>query len=116
MDAGGKIRTVVGTGKKGASGDGGDARTATLNGPKHLCIDRDGSVLIADSDNHCVRRYVPATGTIERVAGTGKSGSAGLGGPPEQAELNQPHGVTVRADGTLFIADSSNDRVLKVEK
>jgi DNA-binding beta-propeller fold protein YncE len=116
VDAAGHVRTVAGTGKPGLSGDGGDARLATLKSPKHLCIDRDGSVLIADSDNHCVRRYVPATGMIERVAGTGKPGSAGLGGPPEKAELNQPHGVTVRADGTLFIADSSNNRVLRIEK
>jgi hypothetical protein len=49
-----------------------------------------------------------------RVAGTGKKGSAGVGGPPEQVELNQPHGVTLHADGTLYITDSSNHRVLKI--
>src|SRR5207247_8607588 len=47
VDSQGKIRTIAGTGEKGASGDGGDALNATMNGPKHLCIDRDGSVLIA---------------------------------------------------------------------
>jgi DNA-binding beta-propeller fold protein YncE len=110
----GRIRTVAGTGKAGFAGDGGPARAAQLNGPKHLCIDREGNVLIADTENHCVRKYLPRTGTIERVAGTGKKGAAGLGGPPEQAELSQPHGVTVRRDGTLYIADSSNNRVLKI--
>jgi sugar lactone lactonase YvrE len=110
----GRIRTVVGTGEKGFSGDGGESRQAKLNGPKHLCIDRDGNVIIADTENHCIRKYLPKTGTIVRVAGTGKKGTAGLGGPPEQAELNQPHGVTVHRDGTLYIADSSNNRVLKI--
>lgn len=116
VDPAGKIRTVAGTGQKGFSGDGGDARQALLNGPKHLCIDHDGSVLIADTENHVIRRYLPKEGKIVRVAGTGKKGTAGLGGPPEKAELNQPHGVTVHPSGTIYITDSSNNRVLKIEK
>jgi sugar lactone lactonase YvrE len=115
-DSGGKIRTVAGTGRAGSAGDGGDARKATLNGPKHLCIDRDGSVVIADTENHLIRRYLPDTGKIVRVAGTGKKGTAGVGGPPKQAELSQPHGVFVHPSGELYIADSSNNRVLKIER
>jgi len=114
VSADGRIRTVVGTGKKGHTSDGGPAKQATLAGPKHLCVDRAGDVIIADSDNHCVRKYSPKTGTIVRVAGTGKVGKGGIGGPPEQVELNQPHGVTLAADGTLYICDSMNDRVLKI--
>ena len=111
----GKIRTVVNaTGRKGNSGDGGDARAAALNGPKHLCIDRDDNVIIADAENHLIRKYVPATGKILRVAGTGRKGTAGLGGPPDQCELNRPHGVTVHRDGTLYITDSYNPRILKI--
>lgn len=111
----GRIRTVVGTGKKGLSGDGGPGKEATLAGPKHLCVDRDGDVIIADSDNHCVRKYSPKTGVIVRLAGTGKVGKDGIGGPPERAQLNQPHGVTLSSvDGSLFICDSMNDRVLKI--
>jgi DNA-binding beta-propeller fold protein YncE len=113
VDPAGKIRTVVGTGKPGDGGDGGDARRATLNGPKHLCIDREGNVLIADTENHLIRKYLPAEGKLVRVAGTGKKGTAGLGGDPLGAELNQPHGVYVDPSGTLYIADSSNNRVLK---
>ena len=113
----GKIRTVVNrSGKKGADGDGGDALAATMSGPKHLCIDRDDTVLIADAENHLIRRYVPATGKVLRVAGTGKKGTAGLDGPPEQCELNRPHGVTVHRDGTLYITDSYNNRILKIVK
>ena len=114
VDPAGKIRTVAGTGKAGNTGDGGDALLATLNGPKHLCLDRDGSVLIADAENHVIRRYTPKDGRIVRVAGTGKAGSAGVGGDPLACELRRPHGVTVHRDGTLFITDSYNDRVLKI--
>src|SRR5262249_54250955 len=57
VDSSGKIRTVAGTGKQGATGDGGDALKATFNGPKHLCIDKDGGVLIADTENHLIRKY-----------------------------------------------------------
>jgi hypothetical protein len=113
VDAGGRIRTVAGTGKAGASGDGGDARRATLNEPKHLCIDKDGAVIIADTDNHVIRKYLPRRGTIVGVAGTGTKGSAGVGGPPEEAELNQPHGVHIGPGGDLYIADSGNHRLGK---
>jgi DNA-binding beta-propeller fold protein YncE len=116
VDSAGKIRTVVGTGKPGHAGDGGDARQATLNGPKHLCIDREGNVLLADTENHLIRKYLPAEGKIVRVAGTGRKGTAGLGGDPLEAELNQPHGVFMDPAGTLYIADSSNNRVLKLTR
>jgi DNA-binding beta-propeller fold protein YncE len=116
VDAKGRIRTVVGTGKPGATGDDGDAKQATLNGPKHLCIDRDGNVLIADTENHLIRKYFPAAEKIVRIAGAGKKGNAGLGGPPLQAELAQPHGVYVHPNGDIYIADSSNDRILRIQK
>ncbi len=118
VDSSGHVRTVVNaSGKKGAAGDGGPALEATMNGPKHLCIDLDDSVLIADAENHLVRRYVPATGKIERIAGTGVKGSAGLGGPPLQCQLARPHGVTVHPQtGEIYITDSYNNRVLKIVK
>ena len=114
VDAAGKIRTVAGNGKPGLSGDGGPALDATMNGPKHLCLDRDGSVIIADAENQVVRRYDPKTGKITRVAGTGKKGTAGLGGDPISCELARPHGVTIAPDGTLYITDSYNNRVLRI--
>jgi DNA-binding beta-propeller fold protein YncE len=112
----GRIRTVVNaSGKKGGEGDGGPALEATMNGPKHLCVDLDDSVIIADAEAHLVRRYVPATGKIERIAGTGKQGSAGVGGDPKQCQLARPHGVTIHPQsGELFITDSYNNRVLKI--
>lgn len=111
----GRIRTVVNvSGEKGAGGDGGDARAARLNGPKHLCVDLDDNVIIADAENNLVRKYVPATAKILRVAGTGKAGDAGVGGPPTECDVHRPHGVAVDREGTLFIADSYNHRVLKI--
>jgi sugar lactone lactonase YvrE len=116
VDAQGRIQTVAGTGKAGLSGDGGTALAATFNGPKHACLDRDGTVLIADAENHVIRRFDPKTNTILRVAGTGKKGAAGLGGDPLACELNRPHGVTIGPDGLLYITDSYNDRILRIAK
>ncbi len=117
VDAAGRIRTVAGVGTPGAAGAGGKALLAQLNGPKHLCIDRDGSVLIADTENHRILRYVPGDETLVVVAGTGKRGAAGLGGDPRRAELNQPHGVIVHPQtGEIYISDASNARVVKIVK
>jgi DNA-binding beta-propeller fold protein YncE len=116
VDRAGKIRTIAGTGQPGPAGDDGPAIKATLRGPKHLCLDREENVIVADTDNHVIRKYLPKEGKLVRVAGTGKMGSAGVGGPPEKVELNQPHGVYVDAKGTLYIVDSLNDRVLKIAR
>ena len=115
VDKDGRIRTVAGTGKAGPpAGDGGPALEATLNGPKHLCIDLEDNVLIADTENHVIRKFTPRDGRIVRIAGTGKKGQAGVGGPPEQVELHQPHGVHVHPTEGLFIVDSANNRVLRL--
>jgi sugar lactone lactonase YvrE len=116
VDRTGKIRTIVGTGKPGPSVADSPALEATLRGPKHLCLDRQGNVIIADTDNHCIRKYLIHDGRLLRIAGTGDKGNAGLGGPPEKLELNQPHGVYVSPAGVLYIVDSWNDRVLKIVK
>jgi DNA-binding beta-propeller fold protein YncE len=115
VDRTGKIRTLAGTGQAGDSGDGGDARQARMNGPKHLCVSPDGDVLIADTENHRVRVFNPTTGIIDTLAGTGRKGASGLGGSAKEAELSQPHGVTIGPGGFVYISDSSNDRILKME-
>lgn len=113
VDAKGAIRTVAGTGKGGMGT--GKALEAAMNGPKHVSIDRDGSVLIADTENHRIIRFSPKDGTLTAVAGTGKKGTAGVGGDPLKAEFNQPHGVIVHPKtGDIYISDASNGRVLKI--
>lgn len=109
----GKIRTVAGTGQKGFSGDGGPALQARLDGAKYLWIDPAGDLLIADTNNHSIRKYVVRDGTIHRIAGTGKKGRGEPGRSATDVALNEPHGVAVGPDGTLYIADSMNGRVLK---
>jgi len=113
VDTAGKIRTVAGTGRKGSRGDGGDALRAEMNGPKHLYPDLQDNILIADAENHLVRKYIPATGQILRVAGTGSKGAT-LDPDPLRTELNRPHGVYVHRDGVIYIVDSYNNRVLKI--
>lgn len=116
VDAGGKIRKVAGTGKAGNTGDGGDALKATLNGPKHLCVDRDDNVIIADTANHVIRKYTPQDGKIVRLAGTGKKGDSASGGEPLRVAFNEPHGVFFDGNGALYIVDSMNHRVFRWHK
>ncbi len=110
----GKVRTVVNAGgKKGYGGDGADGREALMNGPKYVAMDKEGNVLICDTENHCVRRYFPETGKIELVAGSpGKAGDQ-VGATFLKTGLRRPHGVRIGPDGMLYIADTYNNRVLR---
>ncbi len=112
----GKIRTVAGTGKAGNELGGGDPKKAQMNGPKHLCVDLEDNVLIADSANHRVLKFWPRDGKIAVLAGTGKKGDSGKGGPALEVNMNEPHGVFVHPSGTVYIADSMNNRVFRLEK
>jgi DNA-binding beta-propeller fold protein YncE len=121
----GTIVTVVGTGRVGFSGDGGPATQATLHYPFGLSFDAAGNLFIADWGNYRVRKVSP-DGIITTVAGTGKPGFSGEGGPAASADLRGPLGVAVDPRGNLWISDSAyasglkndnlplNERVLKI--
>lgn len=164
------IDTVAGNGEPGYAGDGGPAEAASLNEPKGLCVDREGNLYIADSENHVVRRVDRARGVITTVAGVCASGTTepiplqaatdvpveeeedpfadasadntkaysqvtdlsgtvryvtggrlsierelGDGGPACQGRLNFPSAVAVDRFGNLYIADTMNHRVRKVD-
>jgi len=109
---GGIITTIAGTGTAGFAGDGGQATSAQLNIPGGVAVDAQGNVYIADEDNHRVRKI--SGGIITTVAGNGVAGYSGDGGQATSAQLNFPHGVTVDAQGNVFIVDTSNNRVRKV--
>jgi hypothetical protein len=95
----------------------GPALAARLRGPKHISVDGRDDVLISDTENHVIRRYSPRDGTIRRVAGTGEKGAAGLGGPPEACQLDRPHGAVVQpGTGVLYVSDSENHRVIRIER
>lgn len=111
--ADGAITTLAGTGVSGYSGDGGPAVKAELNQPSGIAVDSSGAVFIADSNNHRIRK-VATDGTITTIAGTGCCYS-GDGGPATSAQLNSPHGLFMDASSNLFIADSGNNRIRKVD-
>lgn len=113
VDTKGRIRTVVNSaGNKGYSGDGGLAIEAKMNGPKHLAIDPTNRVIIADAENHVIRRYDPNTGLIELLAGLPEHRGSTLTDDPLTSQLARPHGTRVKG-GWLYIADSYNNRVLR---
>ena len=114
VSAVGTITTVAGTGTAGYAGDNGAATAAQLNRPNGCALDGAGNLYIADTGNNVVRRVANATGLITTVAGTGSAGFTGEGAPPILAELNQPYGVALDAAGNLYISDTKNQRVRKV--
>ena len=110
VDAGGTMSTFAGTGERGYSGDGGPALAATWGAPKALRCDRQGHLLVVDTENHAIRRIDAVTGVVTTVAG-GQHGGHGDGGPATAAGLDRPHGCCVDAQGNVYIADSNNHRV-----
>lgn len=109
----GQVRTVVNaSGKSGYGGDDGPGREALLAGPKYVSLDRAGRVLIADTENHCIRRYDPRSGRIRLIAGIPGRMGAGVGSDLASTHLARPHGCCIGPDGRLVIADSDNDRIL----
>jgi uncharacterized repeat protein (TIGR01451 family) len=111
--ADGTITTVAGNGTAGYSGDGGPATGAKLSSPSAANGDASGTLYIADAGNNVVRKVSP-NGTITTVAGNGKVGYSGDGGPAVAAELNDPVSVAPDAFGNLYISDSRNNAVRKV--
>jgi streptogramin lyase len=111
----GVIRTVAGTGVPGFSGDGGPATAAQLNRPRFVVPTSDGALLVADTDNHRIRRVDPS-GIITTVAGTGVGGSAGDGGPASNAQLDDPRGLAVDHDGALYVADAVANRLRRIDR
>lgn len=109
----GRIITVAGRGRDGYSGDGGPGVEAALNWPTALELDLEGNLLIADTRNHVVRKLAP-DGTITTVAGNGETGFGGDGGPATAAQLDQPNGLAIAPNGTLYIADRGNARIRRV--
>lgn len=113
IDTSGIITTVVGTGIKGYSGDGGLAKNAELYYPVGLHFDNFDNLYIADDGNHVIRKVSPS-GIISTIAGNGTSGFSGDGGIATDAQLNLPTGVTTDQFGNVYIADYFNHRIRKV--
>jgi streptogramin lyase len=113
--ADGTITTVAGCGRKGYSGDGGPATKAELFEPYEVRFDRGGHLFFVEMRNNIVRRVDARTHTISTVAGSGKAGFCGDGGPATKAEMRSPHSIQFGPDGTLYICDIGNHRIRKVD-
>lgn len=108
----GIVDRVAGT-RPGYEGDGGPALEARFRRPTQMSLGADGSLFVADTYNHVIRRIDPE-GIIETVVGTGDAGFEGDGGPATSAQLRNPGGVAVDADGTLYVADTRNHRIRRI--
>jgi sugar lactone lactonase YvrE len=116
IDTSGIITTVAGTGTSGFSGDGGPATAARLYSPTDICFDINGNMIIADRDNHAIRR-INSSGIIERIAGIGgflNYGFTGDGGAATAAKLNKPQSVSVDSAGNIYFSDYSNKRIRSI--
>ncbi|MBX3469258.1 MAG: hypothetical protein KF878_20480 [Planctomycetes bacterium] len=105
---------VAGTGVYGFNGDGLAATETQLDRPHGIAFDAAGNLLIADTENHRVRRVDAVTGVVTTVAGTGAYGFSGDGGPATGAALARPADLAVGPTGDLFVVDLDNRRVRRV--
>jgi uncharacterized protein (TIGR03437 family) len=112
VNTSGIISTYAGT-TQGFSGDGGQATQAAMNNPTAAAVDASGNLYVSDQVNQRIRR-IDTAGTITTVAGTGSASYSGDGGAATSASLNNPGGIVLDSSGTLFIVDSTNNRVRKV--
>lgn len=95
-------------------GDNATASASVLTFPRGVALDEQGNLYIADTIDNRIRKVDHSTRVITTVAGTGKPGFSGDGGPPEGAELNAPQGLAVARDGTLYISDTGNQRIRRI--
>ncbi len=113
----GVITTIAGTGATGYTGDGGQATAANIHSPLGINLDTSGNVFFGDTNYNVIRKITVSTGIISTVAGTGST-SGGYNGDNLQgtsATLNTPYDVVLDGSGNLYISDSSNHRIRKVD-
>src|SRR6266566_5637939 len=125
VDTAGKIRVVAGSGVENFNGNGGPAKNASLdmgvdNVPNGIAVDRNGNIFFVDKFNNQIRRVDASTGAITTFAGSGTGGYSsggygGDGGPATSASLNLPGEIAFDTNGNLFIADSQNGRIRRVD-
>ena len=115
--AGGNIVNVAGTpGTQGSSGDGGAATSARLRSPGDVALDNAGNIYIADTGNCKIRKVDAVTSFISTYAGTGTCGYNGNGGSATSTRLNRPRQLAFDSAGNLYVADTSNNRIRRIDK
>lgn len=108
------IDTLVGAGVYGYGGDNDLASTALVANPYSIAMDEQGNIFVSDSGNHRIRR-VDSQGIIRTIAGTGRAGFSGDGGPATGAELRTPRGIHLDSHGTLYVVDAGNHRIRVID-
>jgi len=109
------ISTVAGAGSQGSQGDGGEPTTALLNLPSAVWSDTLGALFIADTGNNRIRRINAARDSITTFAGTGSAAFSGDNADAFSAALNAPGGVFVDSTGTVYVADTGNHRIRRID-
>lgn len=115
LTAPGGVQNLAGDGTKGHAGDGGPAAKARLNQPFDVAYDAAGNLYFSDTGNHAIRKVDAVSGKISAVAGSGRKGDSGEGGPATAAELDEPYGIVLDRSGNLYFADRLNRKVKRVD-
>jgi streptogramin lyase len=111
----GVITTFAGTGTKEATPDGAKFANAPLRGPRAIDFDRDGNMWLALREGNAVYRLDVKDGTLHLIAGTGKTGFTGNGGPAKTATLSGPKGISIAPDGRVFLADTESHSIRVID-
>jgi sugar lactone lactonase YvrE len=111
----GVITTVAGNGQCRYSGDNGLATAAALNFPYDVAVDSAGNLYIADTYNFRIRKVDALTKIITTIGGNGTLGSSGDGGLATAASINYAYGVNVDSSGNVFVADTFNERIRRID-
>ena len=108
----GTMNTFAGSGEKEHTGDGGPASEAGIFGARAICVDGKGNTYVCEREGNTLRRIDP-DGIITTVAGTGKQGYTGDGGPAIECEFNGPKAIRCDAEGNVLIVDTENHAIRK---
>ncbi len=111
----GVITTFAGTGKAGDTPDGSPIEGTPLKGPRSLDFDKDGNLWLATREGNQVFKFDLKTGIIHHLAGTGKKGFTGHGGPAKEATLSGPKGIAIDAKGNVWLADTESHSVRMID-
>lgn len=110
ITASGDVTTLAGSGEPGTANGTGTA--ARFNGPSGVAVDQSGTLYVADTDNQKIRK-ITASGSVTNYAGSGTSGSTD--GTGAEASFYYPQGIAVDGTGTLYVADTDNQKIRKIE-